>query len=316
MSSNTEEATIFPDGSTVYGPANVPPIENTAETGSRTKNDHFQDDETDDDSGEGDESNTDYGTNLPDDEENPMSNGVDPAFFLAIGFIAVVIFYYIIYRRNRKKLMERESFFHDMDGDKFNIKLPEAVQEYYEVKEKCTKAGWTPGIPPKNATEAAQGPARVIAQALMKRCIADIPLVTHIQKESAGMNKLYSQSMCSVKQWKTYQAAEQLVSAEVEEVRAEADEIEPGWSQAIWRQAMQYHNMLKNRHEMETKAREAATAQKKTKDNQVKKTSLTPEEQADKIAEELIKQEERENNRKSSSKSGLKKGFLPGSKKK
>lgn len=45
------------------------------------------------------------------------------------------------------------------------------------------------------------------------------------------MNKLYAQSMCSVKQWKTYQAAEAMVSAEVDEVRAEADEIEPGWSQ-------------------------------------------------------------------------------------
>jgi GTP cyclohydrolase FolE2 len=70
-----------------------------------------------------------------------------------------------------------------------------------------------------------------MAQILMKRSIADIPLVTHIQKESAGMNKLYSQSMCSVKQWKAYQAAEAMVSAEVDEVRAEADEIEPGWSQ-------------------------------------------------------------------------------------
>lgn len=65
----------------------------------------------------------------------------------------------------------------------------------------------------------------------MKRCMADIPIVTHIQRESAGMNKLYSQSMCSVNQWKSYQAAEALVSAEVEEVRAEADEVEPGWSQ-------------------------------------------------------------------------------------
>jgi len=65
----------------------------------------------------------------------------------------------------------------------------------------------------------------------MKRCIADIPLVTHIQKESAGMNKLYSQSMCSVNQWRSYQAAEAMVSSEVEEVRAEADEVEPGWSQ-------------------------------------------------------------------------------------
>merc|ERR1712024_60671 len=86
----------------------------------------------------------------------------------------------------------------------------------------------------------ASGPHRVLAQALMKRCIADIPLVTHIQKESPGMNKLYSQSMCSVKQWKSYQAAEALVSGEVEEVRAEAEDIEPGWSQTIWRQAMQY----------------------------------------------------------------------------
>lgn len=65
----------------------------------------------------------------------------------------------------------------------------------------------------------------------MKRCIADIPIVTHIQKESAGMNKLYSQSMCSAKQWQAYQHAEAMVSQEVAEVRAEADDIEPGWSQ-------------------------------------------------------------------------------------
>ena len=45
------------------------------------------------------------------------------------------------------------------------------------------------------------------------------------------MNKLYAQSMCSVKQWRAYQAAESMVSTEVDEVRAEADEIEPGWSQ-------------------------------------------------------------------------------------
>lgn len=152
--------------------------------------------------------------------------------------------------------------------------------------------------PPANAQEAANGPARILAQALLKRCIADIPLVTHIQKESAGMNKLYSQSMCSVKQWKTYQAAEAMVGAEVEEVRAEADEIEPGWSQAIWRQAMQYHNMIKSRNEMEAKAREAAALKKAEEDA---KEKLSPEElakkkeaEAEKIAQELIKEEERE----------------------
>lgn len=96
----------------------------------------------------------------------------------------------------------------------------------------CEQAGWAPGVPPPGGQNAnPNGPHRILAQALMKRCIADIPIVTHIQKEATGMNKLYSQSMCSVKQWRSYQAAEALVSVEVDEVRAEADEIEPGWSQ-------------------------------------------------------------------------------------
>ncbi len=170
----------------------------------------------------------------------------------------------------------------------------------------------------------------------MKRCIADIPIVTHIQSESAGMNKLYSQSMCSVKQWKSYQAAEAMVSAEVEEVRAEADEIEPGWSQVIWRQAMQYHQMLKQKQEQEEKAKLAqqkALAEKaradeekkqaekakydavKKKVDEEKAKKMTEEEKvkaAEKAAQELIKQEEREKQSKKAFKdgSGMKKGFL------
>lgn len=148
----------------------------------------------------------------------------------------------------------------------------------------------------------------------MKRAIADIPIVTHIQKESAGMNRLYSQSMCSVKQWRSFQAAEQLVSAEVDEVRGEADLIEPGWSQVIWRQAMQYHQMLKDRHEQEAKQVEAAARRQA---EQAKK--LSPEEEkkqkeaaAEKAAKELLKEEERSKDSKKSfgTNSGMKKGFL------
>ena len=84
-----------------------------------------------------------------------------------------------------------------------------------------------------------------MASALMKRAMADIPMVMHIQKESAGMNKLYSRGMCSVKQWRAYQIAEALVGQEVADVKAEADDIEPGWSHSIRQQASQYHAMLK-----------------------------------------------------------------------
>lgn len=137
------------------------------------------------------------------------------------------------------------------------------------------------------------------------------------------MNKLYSQSMCSVKQWRSYQAAEAMVSAEVDEVRAEADEIEPGWSQVIWRQAMQYHNMLKQRHEMEAKAaNEQAMKQKQeqAKINAEKKKVDDAKEKelaAERAAQELIKAEEREKASKKAFNSGgsMKKGFLAGSKK-
>merc|ERR1712176_1271972 len=215
---------------------------------------------------------------------------------------------------------EEDDFFSNLDGEKFNLRLPAEVDEYYEIRTKCEKAGWGPGKgPPAGADKnAATGPQRVMAQALMKRAIADIPIVTHIQKESAGMNKLYSQSMCSVKQWRSYQSAEALVSQEVEDVRAEADEIEPGWSQVIWRQAMQYHNMLKQKHEMEAKAAlEAAKKRKEIEDkvNAEKKKiddAKARELAAEKAAEELIKQEERQKDSKGAFKggSGMKKGFL------
>jgi hypothetical protein len=203
--------------------------------------------------------------------------------------------------------------------------LPAEVEEYYEFKAKCEAGGWEPGKgPPADQKSPEAAPYRVLAQALMKRAIADIPMVQHIQKESAGMNKLYSQSMCSVNQWRSYQMAEFLVSSEVEEVRAEADEIEPGWSGSIWRQAMQYHQMLKQKHETEAKAAEAHAQKRKDVEQKVlaAKKQISDKEDADALAryaaEELIKQEERETGGKKafSSAGGMKKGFLGKGKKK
>jgi len=142
----------------------------------------------------------------------------------------------------------------------------------------------------------------------MKRAIADIPMVQRIQSESGGMNKLYSQSMCSAKQWRSYQAAEALVSAEVDEVRAEADELEPGWSQNIWGQAMQYYKMLQQREQMDVAKAQAPKEM----------TAAQKQQAADRAAAELIKAEEREKQgKKSFSNNGsMKKGFLEKGKKK
>jgi len=263
LTMSTQEATINPDGTTTFT--------------------------TDGDASDGFDDTTNTGGeffNATGGADGAAGGGtVDPAIYLGLVFALVVVVAVLIFLKRRKR---EDGFFSQLDGEKFNLKLPAAVDEYYEIKDKCLDQGWEPGQKADGPPGAANGPHRVLAQALMKRCIADIPLVTHIQKESAGMNKLYSNSMCSVKQWKTYQAAETMVSNEVDEVRAEADEVEPGWSQVIWRQAMQYHNMLKQRHEME--AKELA---------------------AEQAAADLIKAEEREKDSKSAFGNGsMKKGFL------
>jgi flagellar biosynthesis GTPase FlhF len=289
--STTEEATINSDGTTTFENADAPPLNDTA----------------------GDE-----GTDGAGFEETvtEVAKGIDPAFlFLGVVVVIAALYYYFVIRK--KKEQDQDDFFANLDGEKFNLKLPGEVDEYYAVKEKCESMGWEPGQTAQNPAQAS--PAhRALAQALMKRAIADIPIVTHIQKESSGMNKLYSQSMCSVNQWRSYQSAEQLVSTEVEEVRAEADEIEPGWSQVIWRQAMQYHQMLKQKHEQEAKQAEEAAAKRKeieAKVAEARKLPQTPEEKeaaADKAAQELLKDEERNQESKKAfgSSGGMKKGFL------
>mmetsp|Transcript_34900 Transcript_34900/g.51910 ORF Transcript_34900/g.51910 Transcript_34900/m.51910 type:complete len:315 (-) Transcript_34900:230-1174(-) len=306
--STTEEATINPDGSTTFESSEQPsPVP--------------------------DADDADFGDEIPDMDEETLKGaaaaqgGIDPIWLVLVGAIIGLLVLYAIYLW-RKKSEETDIFFTELDGDKFNLKLPDAVEEYYEIKTKVEATGtWKPGQPsPKgpNGAPAQSGPQRVLAQALMKRAIADIPIVLFIQKESPGMNKLYSQSMCSVRQWKAYQGAEALVSSEVDEVRAEADEIEPGWSEVIWKQAMQYHQMLKQKHEEEAKKAAAVAAKRKEIEAKVaaEKAKPSPEEQerlkiaaAEKAAQELIKAEEREKASKtafssSAGSSGLKKGFL------
>lgn len=249
----------------------------------------------------------------------------DPAVYLLGALVAFVVISLVLYiiRKNKKK-EDDEDFFTSLDGEKFNVRLPAAVDEYYDMKAKCEEQGWVPGQPVNPANPNPSPQQREMAQALMKRALADIPLVQHIQKEAPGMNKLYSQSMCSVKQWRNYQAAEAMVSAEVEEVRAEADEIEPGWSQVIWRQAMQYHQMLKQKHEHEMKQaadmkaaqdkKNAEAAALKAKEEAKKQEAAN----AEKAAKELLEEEQRAKDSKSafSGGTGMKKGFLDGKKKK
>lgn len=81
---------------------------------------------------------------------------------------------------------------------------------------------------------------------------------------------------------------------------------------------MQYHNMLKQKHEMEQKAASDAAAKKKALEDKAKAgPAKTKEQLAEEAAEELLKAEEREKeSKKAFSSGGVKKGFLEGKGKK
>ncbi len=132
--SATGEATVNPDGSTTTTMPNT----NTA--------DQQQDQPESEPQQQQQDNSQEFNEEIPDSSSEPTKrSGTDPAIYLALSFITFVVLYMLHYKRQKKKQMDRESFFLDMDGDKFNIQLPTAVDEYYEVKEKCIQAGWEPG---------------------------------------------------------------------------------------------------------------------------------------------------------------------------
>ncbi len=278
----------------------------------------------------GDGPNTDTGgddNDFAQDEEGyepPKieASGSSTALFVVLAVIFLGSLVAILYYVNKKKKEEalKYEFFDRLEESQFNIRLPPPVDEYYKVKDAVISKGWQPGQgKPSQETNKAT-PGRELGQALMKRAIADIPLIHHMQKEAQGMYRLHAKNMCSEVQWRTFQQAEQMVSGEVEEVRAEADQIEPGWSQVIWRQAAQYHGMLKQKHEAEVAQKRAEMAkaagiplgQGQPGGSEPELSMAEKERRAEMMAKQLLAQEEKKKAKGGGGGQGSKmqKGFL------
>ena len=111
-----EEVKVDPDGSTTFEggeESTMPPVEDAGEDGTF--------------------------------EEEMMAKaakGTDPAILFLIVVLALGVLYYIYYKKSRD---DDDDFFSSLDGEKFNLKLPAEVEDYYAIKEKCLAAGWEPG---------------------------------------------------------------------------------------------------------------------------------------------------------------------------
>lgn len=146
-----------------------------------------------------------------------------------------------------------------------------------------------------------------LQQLLMKRCIADVPIITYMQSEERTVQRMYHNSMIGKGTYQSFQDVVALVTEEYETVKLEADDIKEGWSQHVWQQAMHLHQFLKEKKKREEdkaeaeKRRKAQAKRAREKEKLKEKKAMNGESAADmetilaeKAAEELLREEEKD----------------------
>jgi len=78
---------------------------------------------------------------------------------------------------------------------------------------------------------------------LMKRAINTIPILLKLQNEGSSIERLYKRGMLTDDMHFQVKELKAFVDQEFQDVQFEADELVEGWSQAIWPQAMQFHQV-------------------------------------------------------------------------
>ena len=216
---------------------------------------------------------------------------------------------YFIYNRSFNKSNKNESLL------SYNaFKPPQARQDYIDAK-KTTN--------PYDPDDKLQ-----LKKLLMLRALKTVPIIFSYEKEAASIDRLYKKGMLTDDLHNQTQELKVYIDKEVEDVRDEAESLVAGWSQSIWSQAVQFHNMIQkqaqgslddnsspteeatgeeNSSSQQNDKNEEQPQKNKTKVVTQKKEDVCPpgvdpikwkEQQAEKIAKELLAEEERERKKK------------------
>lgn len=78
---------------------------------------------------------------------------------------------------------------------------------------------------------------------LMKRAINTIPILLKLQNEGSSIERLYKRGMLTDDMHFQVKELKAFVDQEFQDVQFEADELVEGWSQSVWPQAMQFHQV-------------------------------------------------------------------------
>jgi translocation protein SEC66 len=145
-------------------------------------------------------------------------------------------------------------------------------------------------------------PEHHLRTALLRRAMADVKRLVHIQQEKPPLQALLRTGTVGDDLWKEFTIAEQETMAELQEVVAEANTYQAGWGQSIFTTAAQMVEHEKQKvilDEMKTRKEEEERLAKLQEEREEKEGKERQEREAEKrereakkAAEELLKQEE------------------------
>jgi len=229
--------------------------------------------------------------------------------FLVACLTALAFMIYTAWRGSKPS-----GFFMEAVADRYDLDFPETeIDGYYDLKDKL-QAQVEAEAPPGALVEGPDGAPALWAhrlpqeerlglhQALMRRLVKDIERLDKVQRDKPGTWKLWQKKLVSEEYWNSIIEAEKQIGEEVDFCLAEADELEPGWREHIFQQAVQIWRMEKG-HVIEKQMQKKAVQQvKKEKVKEVRRAvtevkvaaeeKIRQEKNAEKAMEKLLREEE------------------------
>lgn len=200
----------------------------------------------------------------------------------------------------------------------YDLQLPEnEINEYYDLKDRlqqqyapdymtavdaaaaageaAPKERWTQKVPSEERC--------ALRQALMCRLVGAINKLDQVQRDKPGHWKLWQSKLVSEHFWTSLIEAERMVGQEIDACVAEAGELEPGWHEHIFPQAVQVWRMQRQQDYERKAQKKVQEGAKKEKEKEVKRKEvekrleeedkLRQERAAEKAMEKLLREEEK-----------------------
>lgn len=225
--------------------------------------------------------------------------------FLVAGLAAVAFMVYTAWSGSKPS-----PFYTEAVSEMYELELPEnEIDSFYDMKDALqakvgveadavgpdgTPLPWAHQLPPEEKLG--------LQQALMRRLVKGIERLDQVQRDKPGNWKLWRGKLVSERFWASLCEAERVIGEEIDICLSEAEELEPGWREHIFQQAVHIWRMEKNQ-QLEKKEQKKAVVQEKkavvkearraiVEVKQAEEAKIREERNAEKMMEKLLREEE------------------------